>query len=73
MGFVRGDSCYILDQEKRVEFAKVVGRKGSQYLLQRIGACGTVLRHGDEMFHSEEEALQNKKHIPPKIKVQISE
>lgn len=73
MRYVRGDSCYILDWENRVEFAKVVGRKGTQFLLQRIGACGTVMRNEDEMFRSPEEAKENKKRIPPKIKVQLSE
>lgn len=73
MRFVRGDSCYILNWKNRVEFAKVVGRKGTQFLLQRVGACGAIMRDEEEMFRSPEEAMENTRRIPPKIKVQLSE
>ena len=53
--------------------AKVVGRKGSGYLLERVGICGTLFRSEKEMFRTVEEAETNKKPLPPKIKVQLSD
>lgn len=73
MKYVRGDSCYILDEENNIILAKVVGRKGEGYLLERMGACGAITRTEKEMFLTEEEADRNKKPLPPKIKVQLSE
>ena len=59
MTYVRGDSCYIL--------------KGNGYLLERVGICGTLFKEAKDMFRSEEEAEVNKKPLPPKIKVQLSD
>ncbi len=73
MAFVRDDSCYILDDENNIIMAKVVGRKGSGYLLQRVGVCGTLFRREQEMYRTEEEARNNQNPLPPKIKVQISD
>ena len=73
MPYIRGDSCYILDEENKIIMAKVVGRKGSGYLLERVGICGTLFRNEKQMFRSEEEAERNKKPLPPKIKVQLSD
>ena len=73
MSFIRGDSCYILDDEKKIIRAKVVGRKGSGYLLERVGVCGTLFREEKSMFLTAEEAEINKKPLPPKIKVQLSD
>lgn len=73
MTYVRGDSCYILDEENNIIMAKVVGRKGNGYLLERVGICGTLFKEVKDMFRSEEEAERNKKPLPPKIKVQLSD
>ena len=73
MTYVRGDSCYILDEENNIIMAKVVGRKGNAYLLERVGICGTLFKEAKDMFRSEEEAEVNKKPLPPKIKVQLSD
>ncbi|MBM6852887.1 hypothetical protein H6B11_01735 [Mediterraneibacter glycyrrhizinilyticus] len=73
MPYIRGDSCYILDEENKIIMAKVVGRKGSGYLLERVGICGTLFRSEKEMFRTVEEAETNKKPLPPKIKVQLSD
>ena len=69
MTYVRGDSCYILDEENNIIMAKVVGRN----LLERVGICGTLFKEAKDMFRSEEEAEVNKKPLPPKIKVQLSD
>ncbi|HIY62942.1 MAG TPA: hypothetical protein H9730_05620 [Candidatus Mediterraneibacter stercoripullorum] len=73
MAYIRGDSCYILNEENKIIMAKVVGRKGSGYLLERVGICGTLFRKEKDIFRSEEEAERNKKPLPPKIKVQLSD
>ena len=73
MPYIRGDSCYILDEENKIIMAKVVGRKGSGYLLERVGICGTLFRTEKQMFRSEEEAERNKKTLHPMIKVQLSD
>ena len=73
MSFIRGDSCYILDDENKIIRAKVVGRKGSGYLLERVGVCGTLFREEKSMFRTEEEAEINKKPLPLKIKVELTD
>ena len=73
MPYIRGDSCYILDEENKIIMAKVVGRKGFGYLLERVGICGTLFRSEKEMFRTAEEAETNKKPLPPKIKVHLSD
>ena len=73
MPYIRGDSCYILDEENKIIMAKVVGRKGSGYLLERVGICGTLFRSEKEMFRTVEEAETNKKPLAPKTKLQLSD
>ena len=69
MTYVRGDSCYILDEENNIIMAKVVGRNGNGYLLERVGICGNLFKDAKAMFRSVEEAELKKKTRPPTIKL----
>lgn len=40
MSFVRGDTCYILENNMNVRAAKVINRQGKFYIIQLVGSCG---------------------------------
>ena len=73
MPYIRGDSCYILDEENKIIMAKVVGRKGSGYLLERVGICGTLSEPRNRCSAVKKKRRETKKPLPPKIKVQLSD
>ncbi|MCC2253572.1 hypothetical protein LKD70_03820 [Ruminococcus sp. CLA-AA-H200] len=56
MPFVRGDSCYILEDNKQPMPAKVISRRGATYIVQLIGVCGAIQLPESQLFRTEEEA-----------------
>ena len=42
MSFVRGDTCYILENNMNVRAAKVINRQGKFYIIQLVGSCGAI-------------------------------
>ena len=55
MGFTRGEICYIVGDDGKLVKMKVVGRKGTEFLLQYVGKSGILLKKAAEMFSSLED------------------
>ena len=66
MVFVRGDACYILENNMNVRAAKVINKQGRFYIIQLVGSCGAIRLPESRLFASEEEA-ENSKKINQKI------
>lgn len=66
MAFVRGDACYILENNMNVRAAKVINRQGRFYIVQLVGSCGAIRLPESRLFLTEEEA-ENSKKINQKI------
>ena len=66
MDFVRGDTCYILENNMNVRAAKVINRQGRFYIIQLVGSCGAIRLPESRLFLTEEEA-ENSKKINQKI------
>ena len=66
MAFVRGDACYILENNMNVRAAKVINRQGRFYIIQLVGSCGAIRLPESRLFLTEEEA-ENSKKINQKI------
>ena len=66
MSFVRGDVCYILENNMNVRAAKVINKQGRFYIIQLVGFCGAIRLPESRLFASEEEA-ENSKKINQKI------
>lgn len=66
MVFVRGDTCYILENNMNVRAAKVINKQGRFYVIQLVGSCGAIRLSESRLFASEEEA-ENSKKINQKI------
>ena len=66
MNFVRGDTCYILENNMNVRAAKVINRQGRFYIIQLVGSCGAIGLPESRLFLTEEEA-ENSKKINQKI------
>ena len=66
MNFVRGDTCYILENNMNVRAAKVINRQGRFYIIQLVGSCGAIRLSESRLFLTEEEA-ENSKKINQKI------
>ena len=61
MSFVRGDTCYILENNMKVRAAKVINKQGKFYIIQLVGSCGAIRLSESRLFHTEEEAESSKK------------
>lgn len=61
MNFVRGDTCYILENNMNVRAAKVINRQGRFYIIQLVGSCGAIRLPESRLFLTEEEAENSKK------------
>lgn len=66
MAFVRGDTCYILENNMNVRAAKVINKQGRFYIVQLVGSCGAIRLPESRLFLTEEEA-ENSKKINQKI------
>lgn len=66
MAFVRGDTCYILENNMNVRAAKVINKQGRFYVIQLVGSCGAIKLPESRLFKTEEEA-ENSKKINQKI------
>lgn len=61
MEFIRGNICYILEDDGRPEKVKIVSKKGTEFFLQYIGKRGILLKDENDMYHSYEEAINSSK------------
>lgn len=61
MSFVRGDTCYILENNMNVRAAKVINRQGKFYIIQLVGSCGAIRLSENRLFETEEDAENSKK------------
>lgn len=66
MSFVRGDVCYILENNMNVRAAKVISRRSNYYVIQLVGLCGAIRLPESRLFKTEKEA-ENSKKINQKI------
>lgn len=56
LGFVRGENCYIVENNKFVRPAKVVSKQGKFYTIQLLGSCGAIRLSESRLFKTKEEA-----------------
>lgn len=61
MKFSRGDTCYILENNRNVRAAKVISRQGSLVTIQLVGSCGAIRLKESRLFGSETEAEASRK------------
>lgn len=61
MSFVRGDTCYILENNMNVRVAKVISRRSNYYVIQLVGSCGAIRLPESRLFKTEEDAEDSKK------------
>ena len=61
MNFVRGDTCYILENNMNVRAAKVINKQGRFYVIQLVGSCGAIRLPESRLFKTEEAAENSKK------------
>lgn len=61
MDFVRGDACYILENNMNVRAAKVINKQGRFYVIQLVGSCGAIRLPESRLFKTEEAAENSKK------------
>lgn len=61
MGFVRGDTCYILENNMNVRAAKIINKQGRFYVIQLVGSCGAIRLPESRLFETEEAAKNSKK------------
>ena len=61
MSFVRGDTCYILENNMNVRAAKVISRRSNYYVIQLVGPCGAIRLPESRLFKTEEDAEDSKK------------
>ena len=61
MSFVRGDTCYILENNMNVRAAKVINKQGRFYVIQLVGSCGAIRLPESRLFNTEEAAENSKK------------
>ena len=61
MSFVRGDTCYILENNMNVRAAKVISKQGKFYIIQLVGSCGAIRLSENRLFETEEDAENSKK------------
>lgn len=61
MTFVRGDACYILENNMNVRAAKVINKQGRFYVIQLVGSCGAIRLPESRLFKTEEAAENSKK------------
>lgn len=54
--FERGDKCFIVENNRTVKAAKVIGRQGEFYTIQTVGSCGAIRLKESRLFMTEEEA-----------------
>ena len=72
MGFKRGDTCFILQNNYRAVQAKVVSKQGRFYIIQLIGTCGAIRLPEDRLFRTEEDAMASRKTTRAIVSPQIS-
>lgn len=61
MSFVRGETCYILENNMNVRAAKVISRRSNYYVIQLVGSCGAIRLPESRLFKTEEDAEYSKK------------
>ena len=61
MSFVRGETCYILENNMNVRAARVINKQGRFYIIQLVGSCGAIRLSESGLFKTEEDAENSKK------------
>ena len=61
MSFVRGETCYILENNMNVRVAKVISRRSNYYVIQLVGSCGAIRPPESRLFKTEKDAEDSKK------------
>lgn len=61
MSFIRGDTCYILENNMNVRAAKVINKQGRFYVIQLVGSCGAIRLPESRLFETEEAASASMK------------
>lgn len=61
MSFVRGETCYILENNMNVRVAKVISRRSNYYVIQLVGSCGAIRLPESRLFKTEKDAEDSKK------------
>ena len=61
MSFVRGETCYILENNMNVRAAKVISRRSNYYVIQLVGSCGAIRLPESRLFKTEKDAEDSKK------------
>jgi hypothetical protein len=69
MGFKRGDTCYILENNPHATRVKIVSKQDKTYIVQLIGSCGALKLPEERLFATAEEAEASRK--PPKASVSV--
>lgn len=69
MSFVRGDTCYILENNMNVRVAKVINKQGNFYVIQLVGSCGAIRLKESRLFKTEDEAMASRK-VEKKVTVE---
>ena len=54
--FERGYKCFIVENNRTVKAAKVIGKQGEFYTIQTVGSCGAIRLKESRLFMTEEEA-----------------
>ena len=72
MSFVRGDTCYILENNMNTRAAKVINKQGRFYIIQLVGSCGAIRLLESRLFETEEDAQRSRK-VDKKIEAEIKE
>lgn len=50
------DKCFIVENNRIVKAAKVIGKQGEFYTIQTVGSCGAIRLKESRLFMTEEEA-----------------
>lgn len=56
MSFVRGETCYILENNMNVRAVRVINKQGRFYIIQLVGSCGAIRLSESRLFKTEEDA-----------------
>lgn len=73
MSFVRGDICYIVENNRIVRPAKVVRRQGGFYVIQLTGTCGAIKLSENRLFKTEDDARNSMKIVKVDKDVKVTQ
>lgn len=68
----KGDICYILTKNNKVEKVKVMSGYEDSYIIQSIGKCGATKVSENRLFRTKEAAESSRKTSYSFVQVQLS-